>query len=192
MYIAELCNRRMKEVGIMAEKKEKRYVIDNAQLMAEWDAERNSNINPSQVTLGSGRKVWWQCRNGHKWQATIAGRNSGCSCPYCSGKHAIKGKTDLQTVNSTLAKEWNHEKNIDLQPFDVTSGSDKKVWWKCEQGHEWQATISSRNSGCGCPYCAGIYVVKGKNDLQTINPDLAKEWDYEKNNGLTPDELALF
>ena len=26
----------------------------------------------------------------------------------------------------------------------------------------------------------------GHNDLQSVNPALAKEWNYEKNNGLTP------
>ena len=31
---------------------------------------------------------------------------------------------------------------------------DKKVWWKCSKGHEWQAAIGSRNRGSGCPECA--------------------------------------
>ncbi len=33
------------EVGIVAEKKEKKYVSDNAQLMAEWDWEKNNKLN---------------------------------------------------------------------------------------------------------------------------------------------------
>ena len=32
-------------------------------------------------------------------------------------------------------------------------------------------------------------VLRGYNDLQTVNPTLAKEWHYEKNSGLTPDEV---
>ncbi|MCD8196887.1 MAG: zinc-ribbon domain-containing protein, partial [Lachnospiraceae bacterium] len=32
---------------------------------------------------------------------------------------------------------------------------NKKVWWKCENGHEWRATIASRSNGCGCPVCLG-------------------------------------
>ena len=31
--------------------------------------------------------------------------------------------------------------------------------------------------------------MKGYNDLQTVNPALAKEWNYEKNNGLTPADV---
>ena len=42
----------------MAEKKEKRYVSDNAQLMAEWNWEKNDilDFNPNTLTLGSEKK----------------------------------------------------------------------------------------------------------------------------------------
>ncbi len=62
---------------------------------------------------------------------------------------------NLQVVNPDLAKEWHPTKNEDLNPEDVTSGSNKKVWWLCNEGHEWEAQINSRNSGRGCPYCSG-------------------------------------
>ena len=170
----------------MAEKKEKQYVSDNARLMAEWNWERNTDLDPSKLTLGSGRKAWWRCSKGHEWQATIDSRNHGDGCPYCSRRNTIVGETDLQTVNPSLANEWNYEKNNELMPVDVMPNSGKKVWWRCQKGHEWQAVISSRNSGNGCPYCAGQKVIKGENDLQTVNPSLASEWNYEKNDGLTP------
>ena len=175
----------------MAEKKEKRYVSDNAQLMAEWNWEKNTELNfdPSQLTLGSNKKVWWKCSKGHEWQSTINNRNIGQGCPYCSGRYAVKGVNDLQTVNPTLAKDWNYEKNSGLTPTNVMPKSNKKVWWKCQKGHEWQARINSRNDGNGCPYCSGLYVIKGESDLETINPTLAKEWNYEKNNGLTPADV---
>ena len=132
---------------------EKKYIIDNAELMAEWNWERNKDITPSQLTLGSSKKVWWKCEKGHEWQAMIGNRNKGSGCPYCSGRYAVKGENDLQTINPTLAKEWNYEKNNGLTPVDVMPNSDKKVWWKCSKGHEWRATIGSRNTGSGCPVC---------------------------------------
>ncbi len=174
----------------MADKKEKRYVSDNAELMAEWNWERNTDFAPTQLTLGSSKKVWWKCQHGHEWQAIIYDRNKRLGCPYCSNQKALKGFNDLQTLNPTLAKEWHYEKNNGLTPDDITPGSGKKVWWKCSKGHEWQATIASRNNGNKCPYCAGKKAIKGYNDLQTINPTLAEEWHYEKNNGLTPDEVT--
>lgn len=32
--------------------------------------------------------------------------------------------------------------------------SNKKVWWICENGHEWKADINSRGSGSNCPICS--------------------------------------
>ena len=161
-------------------------LFSNPTLAKEWNYEKNGNLKPEIFLANSNKKVWWKCSKGHEWQATINSRNKGNGCPYCSGRYAVKGENDLQTVNPTLAKEWNYEKNNELTPMDVMPNSNKKVWWKCGEGHEWQATIVDRNSGKGCPYCSGRYAVKGKNDLQTVNPALAKEWNYEKNNELTP------
>ena len=170
---------------------EKKYVIDNAELMAEWNWEKNNELGfePGLLTLGSNKKVWWRCCQGHEWQATIYDRNKGNGCPYCSGRKALKGYNDLRTVNPTLAEEWNREKNNGLSPVDVTPNSNIKVWWKCSNGHEWQAIIANRHKGSACPYCSGRCAVKGKNDLETTNPALAKEWNYEKNGRLTPAEV---
>ncbi len=176
----------------MAEKKEKRYLSDNAQLMAEWDWEKNNELgfDPKTLTLGSGQKVWWKCSEGHEWQAVINSRNNGTGCPYCSSRKILRGYNDLQTVNPTLAQEWNFEKNNELSPEDVMPNSNKKVWWKCSEGHEWQAKINSRNDGRRCPYCARQIILKGYNDLQTVNPNLAKEWNFEKNDGITPSDVT--
>ncbi len=165
---------------------EKKHLIDNAKLMAEWNWERNTDLDPRVLTLGSHTKVWWKCDKGHEWQATVANKNNGRGCPYCTSKKALKGYNDLQTVNPALAKEWNYEKNNGLTPADVMPNSDKKAWWRCNKGHEWLASIGHRNQGRGCPYCIGKKILKGYNDLQTVNPTLAKEWNYEKNDGLTP------
>ena len=171
---------------------DKKYVIDNIELMKEWDFEKNDElgVDPEKLTCGSHKKIWWKCQKRHEWQAVIADRNRGRGCPYCAGKKVVKGYTDLQTINPALAKEWNYEKNNELLPMDVMPNSNKKVWWKCSKGHEWQALIDSRNRGRGCPYCTGRKVLKGYTDLQTVNSELAKEWNYKKNNGLTPMDVT--
>ena len=66
---------------------EKKYVIDNAKLMAEWNWEKNNYLgfDPKTLTLGSGQKVWWKCQKGHEWMAIISNRNRKSGCPYCSG-----------------------------------------------------------------------------------------------------------
>ncbi len=161
----------------------------NPDLAQEWHPNKNVPLTPQDVTANSGQKVWWQCKKGHEWQAAIGNRNQGSRCPYCAGKKVKKGDNDLQTLNPTLANEWNYEKNGILKPECFTAHSNKKVWWRCSKGHKWQAAIANRNDGDGCPYCSGRYAVIGENDLQTINPTLAEEWNYEKNSGLTPRDV---
>ena len=64
--------------------------------------------------------------------------------------------------------------------YTVRSGI--KVWWRCKEGHSWKAVIASRTGKkyVQCPYCSGRLPIVGTNDLQTTNPDLIEEWDYEK------------
>lgn len=57
---------------------------------------------------------------------------------------------------------------------------------------EWEATIVSRTTkGIGCPYLSGKKVYVGFNDLATRYPDLVKEWNYKKNNGLLPQDCTI-
>ncbi len=170
--------------------KENSLLFTNPEIAKEWNYEKNGILKPEHFAANSHKKVWWKCKNGHEWQATIKERNNGNGCPYCAGKKVLNGYNDLQTANPTLAKEWNYEKNNRLSPMEATPNSHLKVWWKCKNGHEWQASIADRHSGRGCPYCAGKKVLKGFNDLQTVNPNLATEWHHEKNNGLTPADVT--
>mgnify|MGYP003306230336 CR=1 FL=1 len=59
-------------------------------------------------------------------------------------------------------------KNGDLKPTDFIANSNKKVWWLCKKGHEWQARISNRMNGNNCPYCANKKVLYGYNDLSQL------------------------
>lgn len=54
-------------------------------LAAEWDAIKNRPLTPANVTVGSGRKVWWLCpRCNHSWAAVIGSRARGYGCPACA------------------------------------------------------------------------------------------------------------
>ena len=159
----------------------------NPELISEWNYTKNTDIKPTDVTAGSQKRVWWICSKGHEWETTInnrAKKNSGC--PFCSGRYAISGQNDLATLNPELAAEWNYERNGDLKPEDIPPGSPRKIWWKCKEGHEWEATINNRNKGRNCPFCGNKKVLPGYNDLATRNPQLASEWNYERNGDLKP------
>lgn len=158
----------------------------------EWDAERNGELMPSGVAVGSSRKVWWRCRAcGYEWRTTVVSRTSDKStgCPACAGRVANEGVNDLATCNPQLAAQWHPTRNGVLTPAEVTTGSHRKVWWKDELGHEWQASIANRNRGGGCPYCGSRKVLQGFNDLATINPELASQWDSERNGDLKPTDV---
>ena len=164
---------------------------DRADLLREWDSERNLPLTPETVSYGSKKKVWWTCAQGHHWQAAVHTRTgSGTGCPYCSGRFPIPGENDLATQLPALAKEWHPTKNGALTPKDVVPGSRRKVWWICPKGHEYQAMISSRAQGSGCPVCAGKKIIPGENDLASQYPAIAKEWHPTKNGTLTPDHIA--
>ena len=161
------------------------------QILKEWHPTKNGNLTPKDVLSGTNKKVWWICPKGHEWKASInarASRNDGC--PICSNKKVLKGYNDLETISPELAKEWNPTNNGLMKPSDVTSGSGKKIWWQCSKGHEWQAKVSDRFiKKSGCPICTNYTVLEGHNDLQTVYPEIAKEWHPTKNGALHPTDV---
>ena len=97
----------------------------------------------------------------------------------------------VEKKHPELIKEWNYEKNGVLKPNMISCNSGKKIWWKCNKGHEWQASVSNRVKNHNCPYCYGRFAIKGVNDLVTTNPELIKEWVYEKND-VKPEDMKAF
>ena len=191
--------------------------------------DRNGNdiSTPDKVTPSASQIVGWKMpyddpvtgkHYEFKWQAKVANRNSGNNCPYLSGQAVWPGFNDLATVDPDLAAQWDYEANRGLTdnkgndistPDKVTASSVYDVGWKMPYDDPktgkhfdftWQARIASRNNGIGCPYLSGHSVWPGFNDLTTKNPDLAAQWDYEANRGLTdnkgndistPDKVAV-
>ena len=145
----------------------------------------------SDFTKGNDTKVWWKCNKGHSYETKICGKINGTGCPYCCGKMVFKGFNDIATTHPELLKEWDYEKN-ELSPDTLTKGSHIKVYWKCDKGHSYEATISSRLRGTKCPYCNGNKILVGFNDLETTHPEVLANWNYEKNgqNNITPNNIS--
>jgi positive regulator of sigma E activity len=163
----------------------------NPILAKQWHPTKNGDLSPNMVTLGSNKKAWWVCNKGHEWEAVIYSRQKG-RCPYCAGRR-VCSDNNLAVLNPTLAKQWHPTKNGDLSPNMVTLGSNKKAWWVCDKGHEWEATIPHRTDlkhPTGCPYCAGKKACSD-NNLAALNPTLAKQWHPTKNGDLSPNMVTL-
>jgi len=136
-------------------------------------------LTPQDVLPGARKKVWWRGVCGCEWEASINGRTRGAGCPYCAGKK-VSSSNCLAAVNTVLAKEWHPIKNLGLTSEEVTAGSNKKVWWQCDIGHEWESTVNSRSSGSGCPFCSGLRVLPDTS-FASVNPEKVSEWDALKN-----------
>ena len=161
-------------------------------LAKEWHPTKNDNFQPTNVTSGSSKTVWWKCSKGHVWPASIKSRSKGNNCPVCSGKVIIPGENDLATKYPDLAKEWHPTKNGTITPNIISPSSHTQVWWLCTNGHEWQASPNHRTSkGRNCKYCChNPGVLPGVNDLATKFPQLAKEWHPTKNGSLFPNSIT--
>ena len=156
-------------------------------LAKQWHPEKNGQLTPHQVVCGSARKVWWRCPRGHEWQAQIQSRAAGSGCPVCAGKTVQSGENDLESSYPEIAAQWTWEKNGLLRPSQISSCSNRQVWWRCALGHEWKSTVYSRTfSRSDCPYCAGRKVLPGFNDLKTLEPTVAAQWHPTLNEQLEP------
>lgn len=79
---------------------------------------------------------------------------------------------NLQYCFPCLAKEWHPSKNK-IAPTQVTTGSNRKIWWKCDNGHEFLSVIKNRVNGTRCPECR---------KLEFKFPALAKEYHPTRNS----------
>ena len=159
-------------------------------LVAEWDYEKNYPLTPQDVAYGSVKKVWWVCHNRHSYFCSIGNRAlHNHNCPYCANQKVLAEYNDLATMCPESITDWDYEKNGNLTPSMVFPHSTHKVWWKCSVGHSYYSQISNHTNGCRCPYCAGLKVLVGFNDLESQYPSIANEWDYEKNNDTLPSDV---
>ena len=92
-----------------------------------------------------------------------------------------KEKNTLSIRYPELVEEWVEDLNLPLTPETITYGSKKMVFWRCDKGHVYKSSIKHRCNGHGCPVCSNHKIVQGVNDLYSLDPSLADEWDYELN-----------
>ena len=172
-----------------------------AYLVPEWSDANECSLDD--FTVGSAQKAWWQCECGCQWEATINSRTSlGSGCPDCAAKRSSKGTrhpTLTESQHEMLQLwDWGLNEYAGLDPGKLRCCSKKKVHWVCHkcpvgQAHKWQATVGHVNGSTlrgtsGCPCCQGLQACKC-NSLQSLFPEVAAEWDYERNTG-TPAEYT--
>ena len=130
---------------------------DKAYLLSEWDAARNGELTPDNVTASSGKRVWWCCDKEHSWQAAVYARTKqDADCPYCSNRLVWQGYNDLASQAQKIAEQWYQPLNGERTPENTIAGSHYKAWWRCPLGHIWRTEVLVRAvKGHDCPICAG-------------------------------------
>lgn len=149
--------------------------VDCPELTEEWHPTKNLPLTPFNVTKGTTKKAWWQCKKcQHEWYCHVSnrrkqykfGRTEGTGCPNCIGR-VRKPENSFAEKFPHLVKEWHPTKNEGDSPEFIAPTSIQKYWWICSVCEkEWHSAISSRACGSGCPSCAEF-----KNRKEPI-----KEW----------------
>lgn len=164
-------------------------------LESEWHPVLNGNLQFQSLSKGSHAKVWWKCpvAKDHVWLSVFKSRNQEGierNCPFCGGRKP-SSTNNLAISNPDIASEFDIDKNS-VPAEKISPNSTSKVWWKCKNGHSWQATPNSRRKGFGCRFCS-YEEAKIEKDysktLEFLNPDLLVEFDDEINE-LKPSQIA--
>ena len=111
-------------------------------LLNEWHPERNQNLSPFVISIGSARLIWWKCQTcSHEWQAKVWSRTTASSgCPVCQRKkhrehlkkiRLVEPENNLSITHPQLEIAWDTEKNFPLMFKHVSKGSSRRTWWKC-------------------------------------------------------------
>lgn len=138
-------------------------VITNPSLISEWASD--NPMSPYDIKKGSPKKIIWECKKGHKWTSTIKSKLKINKCLVCYGLTS-SGKRSFKTEYPHIAKEWSDTNTFSSDT--ITSGSKKKVWWNCSNGHEYLKSILHRKRGQGCPICYREHRKKCENKNSTI------------------------
>lgn len=91
----------------------------------DWHPTKNNRLTPNDVIAGGGIKVWWICKHGHEWQATVGTRvNNSTGCPQCS----------LQTSRIEIAVY-----------SEIHALFPDSIWQEKIEGYECDIYIKSKN-----------------------------------------------
>lgn len=158
-------------------------------LLKEWYY--SNDIDPENVGYSSIKKVKWICSLCNEvYEQSIKNRTYfKYNHRFCKNrkKRNLTNENNLAFLYPKLTSQWS-DKNENF-PDKYPPFSRSKVWWKCENKHEWQSSIYHRTmNNTDCPYCVGKAC--NDNNITITNPELINSWNYNKNDK-SPEELTF-
>jgi hypothetical protein len=156
----------------------------------EWNHEKNT-LKLSDITFGSGRKVWWKGACGHEWQAKVANRTTlKNGCYYCKSTSVVRDENRLSLRFPIIAAELHPSENGNIKASEIAFGSTKQLWWLGNCGHEFFTSPNRRTSNdIGCIICNGT--INDGNRLSSNASHLIKDWCTDKNGNLKPENISI-
>lgn len=160
-----------------------------------YDFNKNKNIDIYSIPLRDQNiMISWKCPDcGNEWDSPLSSRVrgkkdnysfSGCRICYIN---ILKNKFTPVSSVPKLLKYWDFKKNKarNLDPNLTSAYLEEDADWHCKKcGYEWTSQIKGRmNSNITCPFCEGTHkpVIKNKNDVLTLCPELAEIYDFYYN-----------
>lgn len=167
------------------------FAVTQPRAASRWHPSRNGSRTPADVLPGSAKKVWWLCEEkNHHYFASVLTQTRGAGCNICTGR-AVDEQNCMRTTRPDLVRDFHPTANGAITPDNVMATTGKRITWLCRNGHHWVASGTNRaNQGTGCPYCSNFSCWTGWNDVATVRPDLAADWDWSNNPGLTPRDVV--
>lgn len=156
-----------------------------------WHPTLNGSKRPESIGVGSKDRYWWTCSNNHAYQSDVWNKVLGKRCRACAGFVATPGVDDFPTKYPELSSLLNLALHKTMELKGVHPGSELSFHWLCANGHTWEQSIRElvKKRKGPCSYCSNELLWTGFNDLATVKPDLAQEWDYDSNSGFTPETV---
>ncbi len=105
----------------------------------------------STAYINSVHKLRWQCAQGHRWDASPGMILRGQWCPTCN-KPQKETLAHMQTLARSRKGQCLARVYINLTT---------KLWWECEEGHQWETAPKLVKQGRWCPACA-LAQLKGR------------------------------
>lgn len=149
-------------------------------LAKEWHPTKNL-FGPETVAAGSPTKAWWLCPRDHTYHSSPMNRSNGKGCAYCANHATLVGFNDLASQRPDLAVELHPSANGEASALTIRPTSKTKCFWLCPLDHTYAQAPQQRVLGQGCSVCAGKKLLPGYNDIASRYPDLANEWDSNRN-----------
>ena len=143
------------------------------------------------LTIGSSRKVQWECPQGHQFESSVRDFIKRThKCVVCSGIVCVQDINDMTTTHPYIASYI-----VNPDPSTITSSYSGDVEFHCQKcDFTWlsqlpRKRIHNERKSFNCPSCYGKVVNKGFNDLLTLMPQIQKYWN--ENNEFSPDEVTV-